>query len=237
MTTEVDPPPGGWTEPWPYVFELAAALPQERWVLVGGLMVQLHAIAAGVESTRVTVDVDAALRIEAGVYSYQSAASALRTIGYTIDTTTSRAYRFRRGDDVIDLMVADHTKPPPRHSRRDVLSVEGGRQAIDRRAPFLLRDEGVELFAPDLHGAVVLKAAAHRVDQRDRDRHLVDAVTLLACITETSLILQALKGSDRQCLQHLLRALEEKPLVLAQVPADTATFAQRTIEELRIGLG
>ena len=133
-------------------------------------------------------------------------------------------------------MVADHTRPPPRHSRRDVLPVEGGRQAIDRRALFALRGQDVELFAPDLHGAVVLKAAAHRVDQRDRDRHLVDAVTLLACIADTDAIVSTLKGSDRQRLQHLLRALDEKPLILAQVPADTATFARQTIDELRDAL-
>jgi len=236
VTIDVDPPAGGWTEPWPRVFELAAALPRDRWVLVGGLMVQLHAIAARIESTRVTVDVDAALRIEAGVYNYQAAATALGRLGYAIDTSTRRAYRFRRGGDVVDLMVADHTRPPPRHSRRDVLPVEGGRQAIDRRALFALRGQDVELFAPDLHGAVVLKAAAHRVDQRDRDRHLVDAVTLLACIADTDAIVSTLKGSDRQRLQHLLRALDEKPLILAQVPADTATFARQTIDELRDAL-
>jgi len=38
-------PEGGWFLPWPNVIELSHVLPTERWVLVGGLMVQAHAMA------------------------------------------------------------------------------------------------------------------------------------------------------------------------------------------------
>lgn len=55
MTTpRVTAPPGGWTPPWPVVVEIASVLPRASWVLVGGLMVQLHARAAGVEEVRPT---------------------------------------------------------------------------------------------------------------------------------------------------------------------------------------
>lgn len=54
-------PVEGWREPWPRAFELAAELPSERWALVGGLMVQAHAMAHDVETARVTRDVDAAV--------------------------------------------------------------------------------------------------------------------------------------------------------------------------------
>lgn len=62
MTTDsvVSEPAGGWREPWPQVFELATALPVDRWALVGGLMVEAHALAASIDTTRVTIDVDAA---------------------------------------------------------------------------------------------------------------------------------------------------------------------------------
>ena len=59
-------PAGGWRNPWPQAFEIAHELPADRWALVGGLMVQAHALAAGIETTRVTVGVDVAVRIDAG---------------------------------------------------------------------------------------------------------------------------------------------------------------------------
>ena len=35
--------------PWPLAFELASSLPKGSWVLVGGLMVHVHALRAGVK--------------------------------------------------------------------------------------------------------------------------------------------------------------------------------------------
>ena len=61
----VTAPPGGWAPPWPLVIEVAATLPESSWVLVGGLMVQLHARAAGVADVRPTHDVDALVDVMA----------------------------------------------------------------------------------------------------------------------------------------------------------------------------
>jgi putative restriction endonuclease len=47
-------PAGGCARPWPDVAELAASVPAEAWTLIGGLMVQLHAIAAGLPVVRPT---------------------------------------------------------------------------------------------------------------------------------------------------------------------------------------
>ena len=41
----LSPPPGGWLHPWPNVFELARVMATDKWTLVGGLMVQAHALA------------------------------------------------------------------------------------------------------------------------------------------------------------------------------------------------
>lgn len=231
----VPQPAGGWREPWPCVFEIAGALPSDRWALVGGLMVQAHAFAAGVDTNRVTLDVDAAVRVEAGAFSYGEAASALARLGYTIDDSTRLAYHFIRGADVVDLMVADHERPAPRHARREVMPVTGGHQALSRLQTirFQFGDREIPIPIPTLHGAVILKAAAHIIDSRDRDRHLLDAITLLACIVDVGPIVGNLRGSDRKRLTHLLRAFDERPLIAAQAPADTLRLAQRTIEELR----
>lgn len=198
-------------------------------------MVQAHAMAADVETIRVTRDVDATVRVEAGVFTYSAAAAILFRLGYTVDDSTRLAYRFTRGDDEVDLMVADHEHPPPRHSRREVMPVIGGRQALARLQPihFQVGDTEVPIPVPTLHAALVLKAAAHTVDSRDRDRHLLDAITLLACITDTEAITGDLRGSDRKRIIHIIRAAETEPLVTAQAPSDTLRLAQRTLDELR----
>lgn len=231
----VPEPVGGWQEPWPRAFEIAAVLPRDRWALVGGLMVQSHAMANEVETTRVTTDVDATVRIEAGVYSYTEAAAVLTRLGYTVDDSTKLTYRFLREAERIDLMVAEHERPAPRHSRRDVMAVTGGRQALSRVEPvyFEVGASGAVLPVPSIHGALVLKAAAYTVDTRDRDRHLEDAITLFACIVNIAPILGDLQGSDRKRILRVIRALDEQPLVAARVPSDTLRLAQRTIEEFR----
>lgn len=234
----ISEPPGGWREPWPRVFEIAEALPVERWALVGGLMVQAHALAAGVETTRVTLDVDAAVRVEAGAFSYTEAAAALTRLGYTLDESTRLTYHFTRGADIVDLMVPDHERPIPRHARREVMVVTGGHQAMDRLQlmHFEVRSAQVTVPMPSLHGALVLKAAAHTVDSRDRDRHLLDAITLLACIIDVEPIVNDLRGSDRKRLLRILGSFEQQPLVAAQAPADTLRLAERTVAELRAAL-
>jgi hypothetical protein len=239
MTSRAIPEPvGGWGEPWPRVFEIASALPENRWALVGGLMVQAHALAVGVETNRVTTDVDVAVRIEARAFRYSDAASALLRLGYALDDSPRLTYRFVRGSEVVDLMVADHEHPPPRYARRDVMAVTGGRQALTRleRMRFDSGSTTVTVPLPTLHGALVLKAAAHMVDSRDRDRHLLDAITLLACITDLAPMIDDLRGSDRKRLTHLIRSLDECPLVAAQSPSDPLLLARRTAEELRDGL-
>lgn len=234
----VPEPIGGWREPWPHAFEIATVLPVDRWALVGGLMVQAHALAADVETSRVTLDVDATVRVEAGAFSYAEAASALTRLGYAADKSTRLAYRFTRGMDVVDLMVADHERPAPTHSRRDVMQVTGGRQALTRlqQIHFQRGDTDISVPLPTLHGALVLKAAAHTVDSRDRDRHLLDAITLLACITDIEPIIGDLRGSDRKRLLHVIKAFDERPLVAAQAPSDTLRLAKRTLGEFREAL-
>lgn len=91
--------------------------------------------------------------------------------------------------------------------------------------------------APTLHGALVLKAAAHTFDSRDRERHLEDALTLLACIVDIEPILVDLHGSDRKRIVHVIRAIENQPLVAARVPSDTFLLAQRTIAEFQVAFG
>ena len=60
---------------------------------------------------------------------------------------------------------------------------------------------------PDAFGALILKAAAHKSDTRDRDRHLTDAAVLLACVDPFEE--RTASGSDRSRLLHLRRHLDD----------------------------
>lgn len=217
MTTlRVTDPPGGWAPPWPLVFEIASVLPAHSWVLVGGLMVQLHARAAGVEEFRPTHDVDALIDVMAARVSVAGITAALTARGFDViepGWPESPVHRLRRDDDVIDVLVADHL---PKHAQlrlrgHPVLAVDGGAQALARTQQVVIEHDAgtVELTVPDLLGALVLKAAAHMADRRDRERHLRDAALLASLITDHRRELGRLQGSDRKRLRHLNEALND----------------------------
>ncbi|CCH89496.1 conserved protein of unknown function [Modestobacter italicus] len=219
-------PPGGWARPWPDVAELAAVVPADAWTLIGGLMVQLHGALAGLPVVRPTNDVDVLLHVETGRGRAAQVARALEELHYelrpSLDARTGTAHRFVRegavvdlvtseaGPSVVDVVAADHA--PPRTLERfrgyDLVQVEGGTQALRRTVLAELQISGsvpTTLSVPDAFGALVLKAAAHRADTRDRDRHLADAAVLLACVDPFEE--RSSSGSDRSRLLHLQRHL------------------------------
>ena len=229
-------PAGGWARPWPDVAELAAAVPVSAWTLIGGLMVQLHGVAAGLLVVRPTNDVDILLHIETGRGRTAQVARGLEELGYElapgIDPRTGTAHRFVRGQAVVDLVssgidrsvvdvvAADHA--PPRTLERfrgyDLVQVAGGTQALRRTVHAELEITGsarTTIGVPDAFGALILKAAAHKTDTRDRDRHLTDAAVLLACVDPFEE--RAPSGSDRSRLLHLRRYLGD-PTAAAWLP-------------------
>ncbi|MFL1379741.1 hypothetical protein [Nocardiopsis protaetiae] len=195
-------------------------------------------MANDVETNRVTIDVDATVRIEVGAFTYSDAALVLEGLGYAVEDRSGLAYRFDRDGKKADLMVADHTRPQPTYRGRKVMAIPGGNQALGRlqEVAFQLDGGQVMIPVPTLHGALVLKAAAHKEDNRDRARHLLDAITLLACVIDIEPIIGDLKGSDRRRLLYLIRMFDEHKLVVAQAPPDTVGLAEQTLNELRDSL-
>lgn len=227
-TVIVPTPSGGWLPPWPNVAEIADKLPHEHWSLVGGLMTQLHAIHHGIDVFRQTSDVDIIVHIETAAGRPGTVAQALRDLGYelrpSINPAEKFAYRFVRGgqvvdvitpgapQDVVDVLVADHTSPSikKRMLGYDMLPVEGGTQALRRTMNAVLTIESGRdsvLSVPNPFGALILKAAAHKSDSRNPERHLEDIVVLLACVDPFDE--RASSGSDRSRLLHIGRALSD----------------------------
>lgn len=218
---------GGWPDPWPNVAEISAVLPHDKWTLVGGLMTQLHCVNRGLGVVRPTNDVDIVLHVETSRGVAAEAASALRSLGYelrrSVDPRAETAHRFQRGanrvdlvtahdeapPEVVDVLVADHHAPSvtERLGGREMIAIEGGTQALRRTVNARLAIEPgtiSTISVPGPVGALILKAAAYRADSRDPERHLRDAVALLACIDDPFLEREDFTGSDRSRL-HTLR--------------------------------
>jgi hypothetical protein len=225
---DVATPAGGWAYPWPNVAEIEAELPHTHWTLIGGLMVQLHAINRGLAVVRPTNDVDIVVHVETGRGRPRTTAQVLTDLGYEIQPEHNRresvAHRFRRDRDTVDVVVADHAAPrvlEPMAGNR-MVPIEGGTQALRRtvNARLEIDERNSTVSVPDPYGALIIKSAAHKADSRDPERHLLDAAVLLACIDDPYAELERpASGSDRSRLIHLRKYLDD-PLHPAWLPLD-----------------
>ncbi|GAA3534425.1 hypothetical protein AFL01nite_06300 [Aeromicrobium flavum] len=255
-TIDVTAGAGGWPDPWPNVAEIADVLPTDRWTLVGGLMTQLHAIHHGLGVVRPTNDVDIVLHVETsrGVASQTSA--ALRSLGYelrpAVDPRNSTAHRFVRGasridlvgarldddaEEIVDVLISDHHAPrvTERLAGRDMVRIEGGTQALRRTINARLEvNPGTitTVSVPSVFGALVLKAAAYTTDSRDPERHLRDAVALLACLDDPFAERESFTGSDRSRLLMLRGRLAPEDVAWTVVTGQRRIDAQTALEIL-----
>jgi len=211
-------PAGGWGPPWPQAVELVGAIPGDRWTLVGGLMVQLHLAYAGLDVQRATTDVDMILHIETGVITFLTARDALEGLGYEIQLPLgrdSRVHRFTRGNDRIDVMVADHlpSQHVPEVGGHKLFQVPAGTSALRKTVNCTIERDGasgITFSIPDTLGALVLKGAAYKEDSRDRERHLDDAALLACTVKDPSREAGRLDGgSDRGRIHLLERTLRD----------------------------
>jgi len=218
--------------PWTTVFEVARAIDVSDWVLVGGLMVQLHARRASITPPRATKDVDLIADVQTNRSSFGSIGSALTSIGFEVavpDARNDPIYRFSRGDEQVDVMVADHLPSgmKPRLWARPAFAADGGAQALNRRDTFVISSTSgtIAIDAPDVLGALIGKGAAFMVDQRDRGRHVEDAAVLLASIDSIGDLDLTLNTNDRKRLRVLASDLKDD-LHSAWLPLDNRLQAR-----------
>ncbi|MBF4161219.1 hypothetical protein [Nocardioides acrostichi] len=259
-TIRVAAAPGDWPDPWPNVAEIAAVIPAEQWTLVGGLMVQIHSIHHGLGVVRPTNDVDIVVHVETSRGVADETAIALRSLGYklrpTFDPRDNTAHRFVRGhskvdlvtdhpgvdsgdavEEVVDVLVADHHAPSvtQRLAGREMVRIEGGTQALRRTVNAQLEiQEGAltTISVPRPLGALILKAAAYTTDSRDKDRHLNDAVALLACIDDPFADREEFTGSDRSRLLSLRRRLRPGDISWSVLSGQSRIDAEAALEIL-----
>lgn len=203
-------------QPIPLLLDIAEAVDPSSWVLVGGLMVQMHASMGGLES-RATKDVDLLIDVLSPSSSIKGVVRSLAKLGFEAQEPGLRGsafHRMRKGQYVVDLLVADHLptrKQQATHVNRwPVMEIPGGAQAIDRKMPVTIEAETRRsiVYIPDLLGALILKCAAYSADRRNRERHLDDAALLAALITNHATEQKRLHGSDKKRIRAAAAALE-----------------------------
>lgn len=204
--------------PWNRVFDIARALPDDSWLLVGGLMVQAHAQLAGLES-RATTDIDMLINVMASNSNVLKVVKGLKSTGFSVQEPGLRGspfHRMKKGDLVVDILVAEHLPSKKRDAAKvnnwPIMEAPSGSQAFERQMPITLEcdEEQQVIHVPDLLGALILKAAAYGVDRRDSFRHLEDAALLASLVTDHATELERLKGSDKKRLRNIAEALKDE---------------------------
>lgn len=201
---EIDLDDEGTVQLWSAVGELAGQLPGD-WVLIGGMMVQSHAIEHGVTEVRPTRDIDVL-----GQARPQGALTAidhaLRNEGFepVMPDLDGYAHRYERDDLTVDLLAPDGITPPPRiGAGGKAIGVPGGSQALVRSESVSVAVAGrsFELRRPTLLGAVLIKARSLMVHS-DPDAQREDLLTLLAIIADPREMAKELRRSERGWLRN-----------------------------------
>lgn len=188
---------------WSALGDLTVRLPRQ-WVLIGGLMVQLHALEHGVTNVRTTRDIDilAQARPQGALGAIDA---ALLDVGFdaALPDLDGYAHRYERDGLIVDLLAPDGIKPSPDlGSGRLAIGVPGGSQALSRSEAVTVTVAGrsFALRRPTLLGAVLIKARSLMVHS-DPDTQRDDLLLLLALIEDPRLMASQLSNPERRWLR------------------------------------
>lgn len=152
-------------ETWRSALGLMAQL-EDEWTLIGGLMVQLHVERYGARGMRPTDDLDILADSRRRPSATERISEHLAQRGFELAAPTGltrdTAYRFTRGDLIVDVLGPDGVggRPPRTIGNLETIQIEGGTQALARTEVVRVRLEGTEaeVRCPSLLGAILLKA-------------------------------------------------------------------------------
>lgn len=189
---------------WLAVGDLVDRLPN-GWVLIGGLMVQLHALEHGSMGIRPTRDIDVLGQARpAGALG--AIDKALQHDGFTLNDPDldGYAYRYERDGLIVDVLAPEGIKPPP-HLVGNLIAVNvpGGSQALTRAetVTVTVSTKSFSIKRPSLLGAVLIKSRALLV-HADPESQREDLLRLLSLIEDPRATAAKLKSSERRWLRN-----------------------------------
>ena len=217
---------------WTDLGELVPRLPGE-WVLIGGLMVQLHAVEHGAANIHTTRDIDVLVQARP-----QGALPAMHTtleaegfqlVGPDLD---GHAHRYERAGLIIDVLAPDGMRPPPElGAGLKAVGVPGGSQALSRSEAVAVRVGGrsFQLRRPTLLGAILIKARSLMV-HADPETQREDLLRLLSLIDDPREMSAELRKSERKWLRAAEQRLDfERTSSLDADSMRTAALAYRLL--------
>lgn len=221
---------------WRTTAEVARLFGDWPWVLVGGLMVAILEREHGVAVSRTTVDVDALIDVRAVTQATRLAALRLEEAGFVAEQTVDGlAYRFVRGDEIVDVLAPDHlgrrtdivTTPPGK-----TLEAVGGRQALERRRAVAVEVNG-EAFSvpiPSLLGAIIIKARV--ATSSGLEKHRRDLARLLALVNDVESMRQEMSSNERKYLRARSELRDPRHPAWSGIPnAEDAIIALERLSE------
>lgn len=227
---------------WVAILEVAQRHP-EHWTLVGGQMVLLHCWERGHAPSRTTTDGDAVLNVRAmpamlNVFTRTLIELGFRSAGVS---PSGHEHRWLRDDAQIDVLIPDNVGELAASRKgatgSTTIQTPGGLESLEhsQSVSVLLDDLQADVPRPHLAGALLAKARAFEVTrERDRERHLLDAVVLASMLerrdrADVAAILAAPKR--RRTLSDLLTAMSQRHEVWAGLEG-----GDEGIERLRVVL-
>lgn len=198
---------------YPWLHQVASALDGEDWLLVGGAMTQLHCALSHVGYGRTTEDVDIVVDPITNS-TLVGVAEALERAGYEQITPLRREgflhqFRHEEGSQV-DVMGIDSDRTPDRWRGYNVVKCPGSKSALGRLASGTPKDvlevpvsEAHTVRLPNAWSALAMKGHALQLPDANRERHVQDALALLACAHRTE-VKRGLTKSEHSGVNKIL---------------------------------
>jgi hypothetical protein len=236
---DIDPPTPEAKKLWATALRLAEAFgSDEPWCLIGGLMVQLHALEHG-STARPTVDIDVLGDSRRRPSMTERMASILTKRGGQMAVPPpgdeKLGLRFDIDGEVVELLGSEGlARDPTTMGKHTTFQVPGGTQALhraERVCVSLSGDPAVVIRRPTLLGAILIKARAvrkRRGPKLDSDRQ--DLVLLLTFIEDPRRLSQeeGLKKSEKKWLWKIERLLDfGDPELRRRLPEDAVARAEQ----------
>lgn len=196
---------------WASALELAGAFgAHERWALVGGLMVQLHAFERS-RGSRLTTDIDFLGDSRRRPPMTERMAEVLVERGGEMAvpplSNESLGYKFDVNGTIIEVLGSEGVRNDPRTlGKYTTFQVPGGTQALARAEIVHVSLDGgepVEVRRPSLLGAILIKArvVAKRRDKFESDRQ--DLIRLLSFVEDPRALAKDLRKSEQKWLRDV----------------------------------